>query len=75
MYTLASQFGRVIWENLGVKLDDLHLKLLAQKYDLRRDGQTLCYRAFCEVINRSIDPNNMNVDLATQVQHNGPQNL
>lgn len=58
-----------------MKLNDDDMKLVSQRYDLRGDGQTICYRAFCEAINRPIDPNNMNVDLASQVKINGPQSL
>ena len=53
-----TQFFRVLWENLSLKLDDEEQRILAEKYDLKRDGR-LNYRAFCNVIERPFNPNNL----------------
>jgi Ca2+-binding EF-hand superfamily protein len=43
---------RCINTNLRVQLSSDEEDLLFQKYDLKHDG-TICYREFCDVINRS----------------------
>ena len=43
---------RCLDTNLRLQLSPEEEELLFEKYDLKRDG-TICYREFCNVINRS----------------------
>ena len=60
-----TQFFRVLWENLGIKLEGPQQVLLKQKYDLKRDGR-LNYRAFCDFINKPFNPNDLGTHPAQQ---------
>ena len=57
---LESQFFRVLWENLGVKLSEDEEKALASKY-ARQDGRT-DWRKFCDAINLPFQPNDLACD-------------
>ncbi|CAF5166455.1 unnamed protein product, partial [Rotaria sp. Silwood1] len=50
-YVTASQFKRCLDTNLRLQLSPEEEELLFRKYDLKHDG-TICYREFCDVINR-----------------------
>ncbi|UJR13405.1 hypothetical protein I4U23_000420 [Adineta vaga] len=50
-YVTSSQFKRCLDTNLRLQLTPDEENLLFQKYDLKRDG-SICYRDFCDVINR-----------------------
>ncbi|CAF3560484.1 unnamed protein product [Rotaria sordida] len=50
-YVTASQFKRCLDTNLRLQLSPAEEELLFRKYDLKHDG-TICYREFCDVINR-----------------------
>ncbi len=64
-FYLDTQFFRVLWENLGIKLTDEQQSALAEKYGIRKDG-CLNYRLFCDVINNPFDPNDMKTDPSSQ---------
>ena len=65
LYFAETQFSRVLWENLGIKLTPEQQQLLANKYDLKRDGR-LNYRLFCDVINKPFQPNDLSNDPVVQ---------
>ena len=46
-----SQFFRILWENLGVKLNEDQEKMVAAKYMFKGDGN-VNYRTFCKVISQ-----------------------
>ncbi|CAF0920343.1 unnamed protein product [Adineta ricciae] len=50
-YVTASQFKRCLDTNLRLQLSPEEEQLLLQKYGHKRDG-SVCYREFCDVINR-----------------------
>ncbi|CAF1138992.1 unnamed protein product [Adineta steineri] len=50
-FVTSSQFKRCLDTNLRVQLLPEEEQLLFQKYDLKHDGN-ICYREFCDVINR-----------------------
>lgn len=60
-----TQFFRVLWENLGVKLSEEQQNALAVKYDFKGNGQ-VNYRKFCDVINRPFNPNDLTIHPAKQ---------
>ena len=60
-----TQFFRVLWENLGIKLTPEQQQILAGKYRLKKNGQ-VNYRLFCDVISQPFDPNNVWVDPNSQ---------
>jgi len=60
-YVTETQFFRVLWENLGIKLTDEQQRSLAEKYGFRRDGR-MNYRHFCETIDQPFNPNNLKLD-------------
>ena len=53
-----TQFFRVLWENLGLKVTPGQQDALTKKYDLKGNGM-LYYRKFCDVISQPFNPNNM----------------
>ncbi|KAK2184430.1 hypothetical protein NP493_266g02009 [Ridgeia piscesae] len=50
-YVTESQFFRILWENLGVKLNEDQEKMVAAKYMFKGDGN-VNYRTFCKVISQ-----------------------
>ncbi|CAF4203668.1 unnamed protein product, partial [Rotaria sp. Silwood2] len=50
-YVTTSQFKRCLDTNLRLQLSPEEEELLFKKYDLKHDG-SICYREFCDVINR-----------------------
>ena len=64
-FLAETQFVRVLWENLGVKLNDGQMQSLRQKYDLKGEGR-MNYRLFCEIINQPFNPNTVGVNPANQ---------
>ena len=54
-----SQFFRVLWENMDIKLTDEEQQILAQRYNVKRDGR-VNWRLFCESINQPFDPHDVN---------------
>ncbi|CAF3527653.1 unnamed protein product [Rotaria socialis] len=50
-FVTASQFKRCLDTNLRLLLSPEEEELLFRKYDIKHDG-TICYREFCDVINR-----------------------
>ena len=60
-----TQFFRVLWENLGIKLSEAQIEVLRSKYDLKKDGR-MNYRMFCEIINQPFNPRNLAEDPSTQ---------
>jgi len=50
-YVTSSQFKRCLDTNLRLQFSSDEERLLYSKYDLKHDG-TICYREFCNVINR-----------------------
>ncbi|CAH1794695.1 unnamed protein product [Owenia fusiformis] len=62
-----TQFFRVLWQNLEVKLTNEQEALLAQKYKLKRNGtEYMNYKAFCDVIERPFDAGDMSMNPVTQ---------
>ena len=61
----VTQFFRVLWENLGIKLGEEQQQALIEKYDLKQDGR-LNYRLFCDIITQPFNPNNINANPAQQ---------
>ncbi len=62
---IETQFFRVLWENLGVKLSDEEQGRIIQKYDIKKDGR-LNYKEFCDVILTPFNSNDMKHDPASQ---------
>jgi len=60
-----TQFFRVLWENLGIKLTSQQQQILAAKYRPKKDGE-VNYKLFCDVISQPFDPNNLQMDPDTQ---------
>lgn len=55
-----SQFFRVLWENLGVKLNDDEARAVAAKFG-RKDGR-LDWRKFCDAIHMPFNSNDLQFD-------------
>lgn len=87
-YVTASQFKRYLLEkfsiifaifclfrcldtNLRLELSPEEEELLFKKYDLKHDG-TICYREFCDVINRS--KNGVSTSVAGILEQNSIRN-
>jgi len=65
-FVTFTQFFRVLWENLGIKLSEEQQQELIRRYDIKQDGR-LNYRLFCDIINQPFNPNNLARDPAQQV--------
>lgn len=64
-FVTFTQFFRVLWENLGIKLGEEEMRALIERYDLKRDGR-LNYRTFCDIINQPFNPNNITANPGQQ---------
>ena len=66
------QFFRCLWQTLGVQLSKEEADALAEKYDLKKNGQ-INYKLFCEAIDRHFNPKS--VDRNPEAQRNAPLEL
>lgn len=64
-FVTDTQFARVLWENLAIKLTPEQMQALGSKYDLKKDGRWN-YRYFCDVIDQPFDPNCLKDDPVRQ---------
>ena len=58
LHFAETQFMRVLWENLGIQLNEIQSKSLCDKYNLKGDGR-INYKAFCEIIDQPFNPNDL----------------